>query len=157
MCDKCDKGLCVTPCFRIYHTQVVFWKGSCSFHVYFIATETFDRPEMAIFWDVAPCSLVDTDQCLRCQGDDGDSKLPEDSHLHTCHCENLKSHHSTDWFTQEWKTKNACIHVLCWEHFYGRKLSICLSVSQWLMAPLLVYEDTWMGRCLGGFSNWVVW
>jgi hypothetical protein len=24
MCDKCDKGLCVTPCFRIYHTQVVF-------------------------------------------------------------------------------------------------------------------------------------
>lgn len=24
MCDKCDKGLCVTPCFRIYHTQIVF-------------------------------------------------------------------------------------------------------------------------------------
>lgn len=24
MCDKCDKGLCVTPCFRIYHTQMVF-------------------------------------------------------------------------------------------------------------------------------------
>jgi hypothetical protein len=73
---------------------------------------------MAVFWDVARCSLVDTDchfrgaYCLRPKGnewhpDDGGCKLlwndsqylpgymvqhPEDSHLHTCNQENMKSH-----------------------------------------------------------------
>jgi hypothetical protein len=33
--------------------------------------------KMAVFWNVAPCSLV---------------LIPEDSHLHTCCCENLRSY-----------------------------------------------------------------
>jgi hypothetical protein len=69
--------------------------------------------KMAVFWDVAPCSLVKTDgsfrgaYCLHHCPDDGGSKhlwnigqflsdymcnIPEDSHLHTHCCENLKSH-----------------------------------------------------------------
>jgi hypothetical protein len=63
--------------------------------------------KIAVFWDVAPCSLVDTDgrfrgaYCLHHQSDDrlddGGSNLircniPEDSHLHTHRRENLKYH-----------------------------------------------------------------
>jgi hypothetical protein len=42
---------------------------------------------MAVFWDAAPCCLVDTDETTR-------RNIPEDSHLHTRHRENLKSQHS---------------------------------------------------------------
>jgi hypothetical protein len=72
---------------------------------------------MKIFWDVAPCSLVETGRrfggayCLHHRGDEavimgavsisGTSinlyqtarrNIPEDSHLHTRHLENMKSH-----------------------------------------------------------------
>ena len=39
--DRCDKELCVTPCFRIYHTKLVFWKRNLPFHGYFVTTESF--------------------------------------------------------------------------------------------------------------------
>jgi hypothetical protein len=75
--------------------------------------------KMTVFWDVAPCSLVEVYECLRgayCvhhQGDEATStteklvkfyqtawcRIPEDSHLHACHCENLKSHPSTLFFS----------------------------------------------------------
>jgi hypothetical protein len=48
--------------------------------------------KMAVFWDVAPCSLVEIYRrfrgscCLHHQGDN-----PEDSHLYTRRRENLKS------------------------------------------------------------------
>jgi hypothetical protein len=51
------------------------------------------RTAMAVFWVVAPCSLVEVYQrfrgpcCLHHQGD-----RPEDSHLRTHSCENLKSY-----------------------------------------------------------------
>jgi hypothetical protein len=64
--------------------------------------------KMTVFWDVAPCSLVETDRRFRGvyrlhhQGDKhlwkvgpfllDWSNIPEDSHLHTRHRENLKSH-----------------------------------------------------------------
>jgi hypothetical protein len=64
---------------------------------------------MAVLWDVAPCSLLETDQrfrgasCLYHKDDDGGSKhlwnvksvstrlQGEDSHLHTRRSENMKS------------------------------------------------------------------
>jgi hypothetical protein len=51
---------------------------------------------MAVFWDVASCSLVGVYRrfrgaCyLRYQGDE--RNIPEDNHLYTCCRENLKSH-----------------------------------------------------------------
>jgi hypothetical protein len=45
---------------------------------------------MAVFWDVAPCSLVGTDRRFR--GVTARRNIPEDSHLHTYRRENLKSH-----------------------------------------------------------------
>jgi hypothetical protein len=75
--------------------------------------------KMAIFWVVVPCSLVEVHQrfrsscCLRHQGDDGGTSTsetsvifyqttrhnnPEDSHLHTRHLENLKSHHRAQFY-----------------------------------------------------------
>jgi hypothetical protein len=63
--------------------------------------------KMAVFWDVALCSLVDTDQCFRGITmmeaitsyetsvniyQTTQCNIPEDSHLHTRHYENLKSH-----------------------------------------------------------------
>jgi hypothetical protein len=64
---------------------------------------------MAVFWDFAPCSLLDTDlrfrssYCLHHQGGRTSEisvniyqttrrNIPEDSHLHTPHREILKSH-----------------------------------------------------------------
>jgi hypothetical protein len=55
---------------------------------------------MAVFWVVAPCSLVEVYQrfrgpcCLHHQGDrpDGRQYNPEDSHLRTHRRENLKSY-----------------------------------------------------------------
>jgi hypothetical protein len=64
---------------------------------------------MTVFKDVVPCSLVETDWCFRgvyCLMIEAVStsqtlvnfyhtswcNIPEDSHLHTRHCENLKSH-----------------------------------------------------------------
>jgi hypothetical protein len=52
---------------------------------------------MAVFWDVAPCSLVEVYQpftgpcCLHHQGDE-DRYIPEDSHLRTQRRENFKSY-----------------------------------------------------------------
>jgi hypothetical protein len=76
----------------------------------------------AVVWDVAPCRLVEVDRrdacCLHHQGDDGlviialmmdaantsetsvnfyqttRRNIPEDCHLHTRRCENVKSHRS---------------------------------------------------------------
>jgi hypothetical protein len=66
--------------------------------------EVFNREKMAVFWVVAPCSLVEIAlmmeaartsatlvnfyQTTRCFN-------PEDSHLHTHRRENLKSYYST--------------------------------------------------------------
>jgi hypothetical protein len=67
---------------------------------------------MTVFWDVAPCSLVEIDRrftgayCLHYEGDEAVStsetlinfyettrcNIPEDSHHHTRSRENLKSH-----------------------------------------------------------------
>jgi hypothetical protein len=64
---------------------------------------------MAVFWDIALfCSLVDNDQrfiiitlmmkvvsstkMLVSIYQTSWCNIPEDSHLHTCHCEDLKSH-----------------------------------------------------------------
>jgi hypothetical protein len=79
---------------------------------------------MAIFWDIAPCSLVETDwhfrgaYCLHHQAWSAVSteisvnlyqtkwhNIPEDSHLHTCHHENLK-YHQTFFFLYTGKTKD---------------------------------------------------
>jgi hypothetical protein len=54
--------------------------------------------KMAVFWVVAPCSLVEIDRrfrdayCLHHQGND--RNISEDSHLHTRRREILKSHHN---------------------------------------------------------------
>jgi hypothetical protein len=74
------------------------------------------KPVKDDLWDLAPCSLVETGQCFRgayCLHDQDDESwmtevvstsemsanfyetiwcyIPEDSHLHTHRCENLKS------------------------------------------------------------------
>jgi hypothetical protein len=52
--------------------------------------------KMAIFWVVAPCSLVEFDlhfrdaYCLHHQGNDCNNL--KDIHFHACHHKNLKSH-----------------------------------------------------------------
>jgi hypothetical protein len=56
---------------------------------------------MAVFWDVAPCSMMEIDRrfrgayCLHHLDDEsyqtGRRNIPEDSHLHTRRRENLKS------------------------------------------------------------------
>jgi hypothetical protein len=59
-------------------------------------TASFLFTKMAVFWVVAPCSLVEVYQrfrgpcCLHHQGDDRGSKDPEDSHLLTHRRDNLK-------------------------------------------------------------------
>jgi hypothetical protein len=57
----------------------------------------------AVFWDVAPCSLVDIDRRFRGAEAVSSSEtsvnidettrrnIPEDNHLHKCHRENLRS------------------------------------------------------------------
>jgi hypothetical protein len=53
---------------------------------------------MAVFWDVAPCSLVDIDRsfrgayCLLIL--EAANSIPEDSYLHTRRRENLRSHYN---------------------------------------------------------------
>jgi hypothetical protein len=77
-----------------------------------------------VFWDVAPCSLVEIFRrfrgacCLHHLGDEkaaGTSEtsvdfyqstrhnIPEDSHLHTRRRENLKSHLGYSWYTPQEK------------------------------------------------------
>jgi hypothetical protein len=50
--------------------------------------------KMAVFWVVAPCSLVNFYQTTRCYN-------PEDSNLHTHRRENLKSYSTCNIFTIE--------------------------------------------------------
>jgi hypothetical protein len=46
-----------------------------------------EREKMAVFWVVAPYSLVEVYRCFRAASNNN----PEDSHLHTRRRENLKS------------------------------------------------------------------
>jgi hypothetical protein len=57
--------------------------------------------EMAVFWDVSPCSLVMIALMMKAESTSETSviiyqttrcNIPEDSHLHTRRSENLKSH-----------------------------------------------------------------
>jgi hypothetical protein len=87
--------------------------------------------KMTVFWDVAPCSLVETGRHFSCP-DDGGSKylwnigqflpdyIPEDSHLHTCRRENLKSHTAfnlfrihTSWAFPNYKNKSLDFARVC--------------------------------------------
>jgi hypothetical protein len=62
---------------------------------------------MAVFWVVAPCSLVEVTQrfrgpcCLHPQGDDRRYN-PEDSHLLTHRRENIKSYLKLIEFARSW-------------------------------------------------------
>jgi hypothetical protein len=44
--------------------------------------------KMTAFWDKAPCSLIEVVYFTETT----QHYIPESCHLHTCHCENLKSH-----------------------------------------------------------------
>jgi hypothetical protein len=55
--------------------------------------------KMAVFWTVAPCSLVEVYQRFRgpcCLHHQGDRYNPEDSHPHTHRLDNLKSYYCND-------------------------------------------------------------
>jgi hypothetical protein len=64
----------------------------------FSQNPNFKWPKIAVFWDVAPFSLVETDSrfrgayCFHHQGNRPDYGGDEDSYLHTRRRDNLKSH-----------------------------------------------------------------
>jgi hypothetical protein len=93
------------------------WLRKCPYP-WGIKTQPVRRPslsklKMTVFWDIAPCSFVEVGRrfrgayCFNRRPDCGGSKdlwnvgklyentwwyIPNDSHLHTRRCENLKSH-----------------------------------------------------------------
>jgi hypothetical protein len=100
---------------------------------------------VTVFWDVAPCSLVETDRrfrgayCLHHQGDDLPHIIPEDSHLHTRHRKNLKSHHMR---TQHWNAFDARTQKI---KIPERSGSTLLEISRlWNKHPFLEMNVLWI-------------
>jgi hypothetical protein len=101
--------------------------------------------KMTVFWDVAPCSLIEVYWCCRgaCshhnQGDGYSTNfyqtawrnILEESHLHTCHCKNLKSHSC-------FKFGNSQVQFLKWKPpiltaaFYGFPQSLQANAGNYL-------------------------
>jgi hypothetical protein len=83
--------------------------------------------KMTVFWDVAPCSLVElyrhfrgADLMMEAASASETSvnfyqttrrNIPEDSHLHTPRRENLKFHHVTKYFTVICEHTQLCFNI----------------------------------------------
>jgi hypothetical protein len=80
------------------HTFLNFWATlKCGVSL----NETINTVEMIVFWGNAPCGLVDIALMMEVQNSSQTSvsccqtprrNVPEDGHLHTRRCENMKSH-----------------------------------------------------------------